>query len=324
MTMTTKNRPATTQNPLAIIRQEFISNRKAVDAAAAIAGLDGDQLIGAFLIHLQRNPDLFRCEPLSLVDALKEAASQGLTIGGLAAQAYLVPFNDNKTKTTRAKLIPSYRGMMALARRDSVADFRFGAVHPGEAFGIDMFPDANNRPISHRHGLDRTPGNYTHVYCVAKLKDGTWATPLVMTRDEIEQHRRKYSPTSGPDTPWQQEPEKMAIKTVIKRYCAGGYVPLATPAAAIVRRATDVDPLAAAEYLDPAPIPARRLDAPTTPPAAALTVDDIRRRFAGTTTTAELEAELDALYADAGDDETALGRINEESNKRYIQITEGT
>jgi len=124
-----------------------------------------------------------------------------------------VPFGN------KATLLPGYRGLLNLVMRSGeVREVIRQIVRDGDTFEVDPFSG-----ITHKFGKQR--GEWSHAYACARYKDGSLSQPVVMTREEIESHRDKYSKgAKSKDSPWKTEPEKMALKTVIRQFVTGGYV----------------------------------------------------------------------------------------------------
>lgn len=200
--------------PIDTVR-DLLEKSKAGLAAALPKHIDAAYLIRVTLTSVQRTPALLECYPLSLLGAVFQAAQLGLIPDGVLGQAYLVPYkNKKKGGRLEAQLIPGYKGLIALARRSGeVTTIDARVVHKKDhfvyTFGVD--PKLEHRPTD-----DAEPGPVTHVYCVAKLKDGGYQLE-VMTRREVEAVRaRSKSPNDGP---WVTDWDWMAKKTVIKQVC---------------------------------------------------------------------------------------------------------
>lgn len=136
------------------------------------------------------------------------ASQLGLEIGGPLAQAYLLPF---KTECT---LIISYRGMMNLARRSGAVSAIYAYdVREGDKFSyrLGLNPTIDHEPSD---SPDREEKPITHVYAVAKLKDGE---PIftVLTRAQVEKYRKRSKAAN--DGPWVSDYTAMALKTAIRR-----------------------------------------------------------------------------------------------------------
>lgn len=105
------------------------------------AGITGAQLVRIAQFELQRNTDLAMCDPLSVLNAVYDAARLGLMLG---REAHLVPYRE------KCQMIPDYRGFVTLAYRSKLvtridAKLVFPAdqfdVYEGSTMSIDHVPD---------------------------------------------------------------------------------------------------------------------------------------------------------------------------------------
>lgn len=196
----------------------MIEKLKPQMALALPKHLNPDRMARIMLTELRRVPKLADCSRDSLLGALMACSQLGLEPGNGLGHAYLLPFDKRakvggqwQTVSVDCQLIIGYRGMIDLARRSGqIVSLSARSVHVGDTF-------------SYRFGLDETiehvpsegeRGVLTHVYAVAKLKDGGVQFE-VMTRAEIEKVRaQSKAKDSGP---WVTHFEEMAKKTVIRR-----------------------------------------------------------------------------------------------------------
>jgi len=204
--------------------------------------IDPERFVRVALTTVRTNPSLAGCNPQSLLAALMLSAQLGLEPGGPLGHAYLVPFKNEVT------FIPGYRGLITLARRSGeVASIRAHAVFDGDEFSYELGLDQDlvHRPTA----LDREdPAKITHVYAVAKLRDGSDPVFVVLTRAQVEKFRKRSK--AGGNGPWVTDWEAMALKTAVRRLMT--WLPLSVEAtqaakadAVVVRDAIDVDLIAA-------------------------------------------------------------------------------
>lgn len=156
--------------------------------------------------EIRKNPALVKCERSSFLGAVIQCAQLGLEPGNSLGHAYILPYGK------QAQLIVGYRGMIDLARRSGqIVSISARTVHEGDEFeyryGLDE--DLTHRPSENG---DSTP--ITHVYAVAKLKDGGVQFE-VMSRKQVEAVRAQSK--AGNSGPWVSHWEEMAKKTVIRR-----------------------------------------------------------------------------------------------------------
>lgn len=151
----------------------------------------------------------------SVFDACLRAASDGLLVDG--REAALVLYGD------KVQYMPMVAGLMKKARNSGeMASIVAQCVYSADTFQVDYVTDGP--PIMHRPALAEDRGEFVCAYAVARLKDGTWTQPEVMTRGEIEAVRaRSRAKNAGP---WVTDWTEMARKTVIRR--ASKYWPSST------------------------------------------------------------------------------------------------
>ncbi len=175
-------------------------------AAALPKHLTVERLSRVALGELRTNPKLLECNPASLMSAIVKASQLGLEVGSAMGHAYLVPY---KTECT---LIIGYRGMIALARRSGeIQSITARVVYARDTFELEY---GLEEKLRHIPSTDEDPGPVTHVYAVAKLRDGGIQYE-VMTRAEVEAIRKRSR--AGQYGPWVTDWSEMARKTVMRR-----------------------------------------------------------------------------------------------------------
>lgn len=195
-----------------------ILERAEASIAAAIRGpIKAETLIRAALLQVSMTPALQSCNKLSIVQAVMQAASLGLMVGGPAGEAALVPHK------SKAQLIPMVRGLVTLAIRSGVVlAVSPVAVYKGDAFKVYR---GTRNEIVHEPDLDldrENDANITAVYAVFQMAGGVHHFD-VMNRKEIERVRA-VSKATDPSTPWFKWWGEKAKVTVVKR--ASKMVPL--------------------------------------------------------------------------------------------------
>ena len=196
----------------------MIERMKPQMALALPKHINAERMARIVLTEIRRVPKLAECGRDSLLGAVMTCSQLGLEPGNGLGHAYLLPFDRRakvggqwQTVGTDCQLIIGYRGMIDLARRSGqIVSLSARSVHEGDRF-------------AYRFGLDETiehvpndgdRGALTHVYAVAKLKDGGVQFE-VMSRAEVERVRAgSKAKDSGP---WSTHFEEMAKKTVIRR-----------------------------------------------------------------------------------------------------------
>lgn len=207
------------QNALKVVGDYLASRKDRIGKILpASCGVTPQKLISVTLMAMSENPQLLKCSPESVYKSLLDSSRMGLEIGGPMALAYLVPYRD------KAQLIIGYRGLIELARRaGSIQDADVFYVHEGDTFRREMGIGGKWTHIASLD-QDRETKPITHVYAEFLLASGH-SKRFVMTRDEINRHRDKYSQAArSSDSPWQTNWKAMAAKTVLKQPILRGLI----------------------------------------------------------------------------------------------------
>lgn len=194
-------------------------NLKAIESAMPRIGITPESVARTALSQMYRNPMLMQCDKMSVMRAIVEAASLGLTFA--LGRAYLVPFN-NKVKDKasgreswrlEAQLIPGYQGLVDLVRRSAnVKSVIANAVYEGDEF--DYSTDLQEDRFHHKSLVEPEPAKLTHAYCIIRFLDGGYQW-VVLTRKKIDSIRaRSKAKDHGP---WVTDYEAMAIKSAVRR-----------------------------------------------------------------------------------------------------------
>lgn len=167
-----------------------------------------DRMARIALTALRANPKLQQCSPASFLGSVISAAQLGLEVNTPLGHAYLVPYKDT------CQLILGYRGMMDLARRSGMVSSIYAhLVRQGDTFKVRLGLDQHIEHVP-SDDPDRESKPITHVYAVAKLKDGE-PVFVVLTMQQVERYKaRSMSRNSGP---WVSDPEAMILKTAVRR-----------------------------------------------------------------------------------------------------------
>lgn len=170
-----------------------------------------DRMSRIALNVIRSNPKLLECDINSLMGGVMEASKLGLE-PGLLGQCYLIPFKNNKTNRTEAQFIVGYRGLIDLVRRSGqISTIEARTVYENDEFEYEY---GLNDKLVHKPAMN-DKGEAIAYYALAKMKDGGYSF-LVMSKQEVEKHRDKYSKakTFGP---WKDEFSSMAKKTVLRQ-----------------------------------------------------------------------------------------------------------
>lgn len=207
-------------------------------SAALPRHMKADRMMRVAMTALQRTPKLLECEPKSFLLCVLQCAQLGLEPDGLLGQAYLIPFNERRNGRVVCTLVVGYKGLLKLARNSGeIASIEAHVVRVGDdfayRFGTKSFLRHHpaDAPLAERKDSpgvmepDPTwmPGPVTHVYAVAKLKDGTSQFEVMPTYEinwirDASQGYLYAVDNKRDDNPWMSHWPEMAKKTVIRRF----------------------------------------------------------------------------------------------------------
>lgn len=154
---------------------------------------------------VQQNEKLLDLDRKSLFASAMKAAQDGLLPDG--REAALVPFKD------QVQYMPMVGGILKKVRNSGeLLSISVKVVREDEAFRY--WVDEKGEHLHHEPMLEGTSKVVTHVYAIARTKDGGVYIE-VMSREDIEKIRAvSKASTNGPWVAWWDE---MAKKTVIRR-----------------------------------------------------------------------------------------------------------
>lgn len=174
-----------------------------------------EQVLAHMGTHLRENPKLLECSQASLFWAFVHAAELGLTIGGFAGEAYILPFRAKGSDTKRANFVPGYKGLIKLAYQSSfIAAIDAWVVYETDVFEVDLGKDAN--PVVYKPALGVSdPGKVVAAYCKTRLTTGA-TKHEVMPLWRLERVRRSSPGVSDASHPWNTHTDEMYRKTVLR------------------------------------------------------------------------------------------------------------
>lgn len=165
--------------------------------------LTADRMTRVALTTINRTPKLLQCTPESLLAGLMLCSQVGLEPDG--RNAHLIPYGD------QCQVIFDWKGLVALARRNGVANIAADVVCEGDEF--DWYRDGEGLHFTHRVNWKTTRGQVYAAYCI--WKDGEQFDGEVMTLAEIDGIRKRSR--AGNNGPWVTDWGEMAKKTVVRR-----------------------------------------------------------------------------------------------------------
>lgn len=158
---------------------------------------------------IRTNPKLQACSPESFIAAMMQSAQLGLEPNTPLGQAYLIPYGDE------VQFQLGYQGMLTLAYRTGEYQSIYAyAVYANDEFEYEL---GLEEKLIHKPAK-KPEGEPIYYYAVYHLQNGGRGF-VVMSREQIEAHRDKYSPsaTKGRHSPWVTDFDSMAKKTVLKQ-----------------------------------------------------------------------------------------------------------
>jgi recombination protein RecT len=174
-----------------------------------------ERMIASLLTAVNRNPDLQKCTPVSLIRETIRAAQMGFDVSGIGGKFYLVPFWNRDIGQHEAQGITGYRGLEELARRtgDIVAIWS-REVYEHEQF---TYRDGIVQEIFHQpEGPQTADEQPTGAYAVALWKNG-FRQGEVMNRVQLEKVRSMSKMPDG--LMWKNHTSEAYRKTVTRRLC---------------------------------------------------------------------------------------------------------
>lgn len=198
--------------------KKFLTSPKAMEglAMALPKHITKEKMARVAITAILRTPDLLKCTPVSIMDAVLQASQLGLLPDGVLGHGYILPYKNNKTGLYSAVFIPGYKGLMDLARRGGeIAWLQARIAYENDDFGYSYGMDNRLWHVPARAN-GKEPGKFLAAYAVAKFKTGEFQFE-VMYRDQVEAIRKKSR--GGESGAWVSDWDAMALKTVIRRLC---------------------------------------------------------------------------------------------------------
>lgn len=170
-------------------------------------GINEDTFVAWIANACRANPQLWECDPNTILGAALKAAQLGLAPNDSRNLCTIVPYN------RQAQFQLGYGGRLELARR-AVPGLRFDGrpVYPNDEFDIDY---GKPEPLTHRpaivRGEDRGGAAYAW-YVRAVFPDGQ-VQIHVLDREGVEYHRSFSKQPNGPM--WTKSYDAAALKSVV-------------------------------------------------------------------------------------------------------------
>lgn len=178
---------------------------------ADVLGKKAPQFISSLINVVNSNQDLKKVDQSSVVASALVAASLDLPINPSFGYMYLVPYKG------KAQPQMGYKGYIQLAQRSGqYLHLNAISVYEDEFEGWNpLTEELKYEPNFHDRNKDEKPVGYVGYF---KLQNGFEKT-VYWTREQIDQHRQKFSKMSGKQKPtgvWATDFDAMALKTVLR------------------------------------------------------------------------------------------------------------
>lgn len=201
------------QSQLDVVKKEFTGLVPSMQTVLPNSA-DAERFAKVCYMAVAENPYLLECDRKSLLKSAFTAAYLGLEPDPYMGQAYLVPFKG------KVQLLIGYKGYIQLARNSGmITQLAAHVVRAKDHFEYRLGLDEKLEHIP-----DFSGGEITHVYALAKFKDGSHHFE-VMSRGEVDKiMEQSLEGKGGKFSPWKSHYDEMAKKTAIRRLSK--YLPL--------------------------------------------------------------------------------------------------
>ena len=164
------------------------------------------------LSAINNTPALAECTPMSFIAAMMNAAQLGLEPNTPLGQAYMIPYKNKGVLECQFQL--GYKGMIDLAyRTGQVQMIQAQIVREYDYFEYQYGLEPK---LIHQPG-ESDRGEITFIYGLFRLTNGGYGFE-VSNKADMDAFAEKYSKSFGSKySPWTENYEDMAKKTVIKR-----------------------------------------------------------------------------------------------------------
>lgn len=176
-----------------------------------------------------QNTKLLECTPTSLIAAVLQCASMGLSPDPGLGQFYFLPF---KGKVTA---VPGYKGLAALAwRSGQLSTLAMNVVREGDEFDYEL---GSSPFLKHKPKAPLT-AKVLYAYATAKPIGGDVMFE-VLTAEDVEAIKSRSPSARASFSPWHTDYEAMAKKSAFRRLAK--LLPLSSERAAPLAKALDLD-----------------------------------------------------------------------------------
>jgi len=202
--------------------RDYLTAQPRVELIEAVLppNLEAIRIINIAIAEAVNDPTgkLLNCDPLSILMAVAQMGRLGLEVGGVAGEAYLIPYTHKKgpmAGRTVANPQAGYRGWLKIVRSEVVGHVRASVVRENDP--EFTFQEA---PLEVRHvpliGTEKERGPVRCAYAVALTPDRELFDAAWLGTDQIKR-ARDSNPANSPA--WGNWADEMAKKVAVKRLC---------------------------------------------------------------------------------------------------------
>jgi recombination protein RecT len=225
--------PPNDQVAIATLRDLFERKQGELQKVAA-KHLTPDRLAKIAINCVSKTPRLMECTPISILSSVMAAASMGLEAGGALNEGWLIPRFNGRKKLMECSFLPSYRGLITLARRSGyVLSVEADVVYENDEWTYSKTEMGTS--FTHVPCENGEPGQIRLAYAVARLKDTPIPMVVVMTRRELDAIRDRDQRKG--ESPWDTDHAQMCLKTALRRICK--FLPMSIELAECLNREAD-------------------------------------------------------------------------------------
>lgn len=191
------------------LQQLIVQMRPQIEKALPSA-MTGERFARMVMTAMSTTPELAQCTPKSFLGAMMQAAQLGMEPNSPLGQAYLIPYRNHGQMECQFQL--GYKGLIELAYRSGqIVSISAHAVHEGDVFEYELGVDEK---LVHKPAM-RGRGAVVAYYAVFRTRDGHGFA--VMSKEDVQEHMKRYSKAASSFSPWNTNFDAMAKKTVIKK-----------------------------------------------------------------------------------------------------------
>lgn len=184
-----------------------------------VGGQNGQRLITAIISATTANKALQECSNQSILSAALVGESLKLSPSPQLGQYYMVPFKNNKTRTTEAQFQLGYKGYIQLALRSGqYKKLNVMAIKDGELINFNPLDEEIEVRLI-QDELERENTKTIGYYAMFEYLNG-FKKAMYWSREKMESHAMKYSKgyqAKKGYTFWEKDFDGMAYKTMLRQ-----------------------------------------------------------------------------------------------------------